>query len=261
MPRARRRPAGRERGSGDSRGGARPVWLFDLDNTLHHASHAIFPLINTAMTAYIERALAIDTDAANLYRTLYTRRYGATLLGLIRHHAIDPHAFLRDVHTFDDDLATLVRTERGLPRLLRRLPGRKLILTNGPSAYAHAVLKQLRIGHLFERVIAVEQMRTGARWRAKPDAAMLRQALRRAGIRPADAILVDDTLGHLKRYHRLGIGTAWMTGHLPARRTRHATTGTPRLGCTGRPAYVGQSVRSLRALSARGRGAPNALRT
>ncbi|MFA8356891.1 HAD family hydrolase, partial [Burkholderia ubonensis] len=35
-----------------SRAGA-PVWLFDLDNTLHHASHAIFPEINRAMTQYI----------------------------------------------------------------------------------------------------------------------------------------------------------------------------------------------------------------
>ena len=33
--------------------GGRPVWLFDLDNTLHHASHAIFPAINKGMTQYI----------------------------------------------------------------------------------------------------------------------------------------------------------------------------------------------------------------
>ncbi|MET5020142.1 HAD family hydrolase, partial [Burkholderia pseudomallei] len=26
-----------------------PVWRFDLDNTLHHASHAIFPAINRAL--------------------------------------------------------------------------------------------------------------------------------------------------------------------------------------------------------------------
>ena len=34
-----------------------PVWLFDLDNTLHHASHAIFPQINRLMTAYVARVL------------------------------------------------------------------------------------------------------------------------------------------------------------------------------------------------------------
>ncbi|MEN9879697.1 MAG: hypothetical protein RIQ55_343, partial [Pseudomonadota bacterium] len=35
-----------------------PVWVFDLDDTLHHATPNIFPHINRAMTAYIERHLA-----------------------------------------------------------------------------------------------------------------------------------------------------------------------------------------------------------
>ena len=35
------------------------VWLFDLDNTLHHASPHIFPHINRSMTEYIERHLGV----------------------------------------------------------------------------------------------------------------------------------------------------------------------------------------------------------
>jgi hypothetical protein len=34
-----------------------PVWLFDLDNTLHDASHAIFPAISANMNTYIARVL------------------------------------------------------------------------------------------------------------------------------------------------------------------------------------------------------------
>ena len=41
------------------------------------------------------------------------QRYGAALLGLTRHHPIDPHDFLRVVHTFAD-LPAMVRAERGL---------------------------------------------------------------------------------------------------------------------------------------------------
>ena len=63
--------------------GGSPVWLFDLDNTLHHASHAIFPAINQGMTQYIIDALQVDIDEANRLRTGYTQRYGATLLGLL----------------------------------------------------------------------------------------------------------------------------------------------------------------------------------
>ncbi|TKI19420.1 HAD family hydrolase, partial [Bacillus pumilus] len=100
-PPAPRRPRMRRRAG-------RPVWLFDLDNTLHHASHAIFPAINEAMTRYIVDALSVDRAEADRLRLRYGRRYGATLLGLTRHHPIDPHDFLRVVHTFPD-LPAMVR--------------------------------------------------------------------------------------------------------------------------------------------------------
>ena len=98
-----------------------PVWLFDLDNTLHDASHAIFGAIDRRMTDYVERALGIDRAEANRLRTLYWRRYGATLLGLVRHHGIDPHHFLRETHDFD--VAELLRAERGSRGCLHGCPG------------------------------------------------------------------------------------------------------------------------------------------
>ncbi len=42
-----------------------PVWLFDLDNTLHNASPHIFPHINRSMTAYLEQHLALSREEAN----------------------------------------------------------------------------------------------------------------------------------------------------------------------------------------------------
>lgn len=79
-----------------------PVWLFDLDNTLHHASHAVFPAINKGMTQYIMDRLNVDLDEANRLRTGYTQRYGASLLGLVRYHDVDASDFLHVVHTFAD---------------------------------------------------------------------------------------------------------------------------------------------------------------
>ncbi len=237
-PNSRRRPRARPRAGG-------PVWLFDLDNTLHHASHAIFPSINEAMTRYIVDALRVETAEADWLRVRYTQRYGATLLGLARHHPIDPHDFLRVVHTFPD-LPAMVRAERGLARLIARLPGRKIILTNAPETYARDVLRELGIERLFERVIAIEQMRRRGAWHAKPDLPMLRRVLREARAPLEDAILVEDTRSHLKRYKRLGIRTVWIVGHLP---TRTAQAGkTPRLPGSGRPHYVDHRIRSLKSL-------------
>jgi len=221
------------------------VWLFDLDNTLHHASHSIFPAINRGMTQYIIDSLQVEREEADRLRRVYTDRYGATLLGLARHHPIDLHDFLKVVHTFAD-LSSMVRSERGLARLLAALPGRKIVLTNAPEAYAHAVLAELRIERLFERVIAIEHMRDRRGWRAKPDAGMLRRAMRDAHVPLADAILVEDTRSHLKNYRRLGIRTVWITGHLPSQVSVDGIPG--RLPGTGRPHYVDKRIRSLKSL-------------
>jgi putative hydrolase of the HAD superfamily len=68
---------------------ASPVWLFDLDNTLHDAGPHIFPHINRSMVEYIRDHLGIEEDEATRIRQVYWQRYGATLLGMMRHHGTD----------------------------------------------------------------------------------------------------------------------------------------------------------------------------
>src|SRR5215218_4218470 len=92
---------------------SKPVWLFDLDNTLHNASHAIFPAINANMNAYMARVLGqgdtpADPATVNAARLAYWKRYGATLLGMVRHHQVKMDDFLREAHRFDD-LSAMIR--------------------------------------------------------------------------------------------------------------------------------------------------------
>lgn len=49
----------------------KPVWLFDLDNTLHDASAAAFADINRGMTRYIVDALRLDEAEADALRRRY----------------------------------------------------------------------------------------------------------------------------------------------------------------------------------------------
>src|SRR5512146_3193168 len=113
----------------------RPVWLFDLDNTLHDASPHIFPHINRSMTGYVAEALGLSPEEASRVRVDYWQRYGATLTGMVRHHGTDPRHFLWHTHQFPD-LGRMVVFERGLAAMLRRLPGRKLLFSNAPAHYA-----------------------------------------------------------------------------------------------------------------------------
>lgn len=213
-----------------------PVWLFDLDNTLHDASYKIFPQINIGMTAAVMESLGVDESTANILRTKYWKRYGATMIGMVRHHGISPHAFLHRSHRFD--VAPMLRAERGLAYMLNKLPGRKVLVTNAPLHYARAVLKHLGILRCFDSLWAIEQMRLHGHFKPKPSVTMMRHILSHEGIHPRRAILVEDTLENLRGARSAGI------------RTVHVFhPGTPFAhGKCGRPDFVDLRVKNLRHL-------------
>jgi len=233
-------PQVRRAGAGGRRGGA-PLWLFDLDDTLHAASCATLPGIDAGMTAYIAHHLGLDPVAADALRRHYGRRYGATLLGLVRHHGVHPAGFLHETHRLPGVEAVL-RGHRGDRALLRRLPGRKLVLTNAPRAYAERVLGALGLRACFDGIVTVEDMRMFGQLRPKPDARMLRRLLVALRTPPARCVLVEDTLAHQKAARRVGLRTVWMqrwlhdAGVLCGRRLRR------------RPSYVDLRLRHLQPL-------------
>jgi len=216
------------------------VWLFDLDDTLHDAANASMPGIHDAMNLYMQRELQLPAEAAMALRRRYWQRYGATLLGLVRHHGVNAAHFLHDTHQLPG-LEARVSGHRHDFAALRRLPGTKLILTNAPRGYALRVLHALRIAHLFDAVITIEDMSMFGSLRPKPDARMLRALAARLRVHPSQCVLVEDTLVHQKAARSLGFGTVWQQRYL-----RGGGAGR-RLG-SGRPPYVQHRLRSLRGL-------------
>ena len=184
---------------------ATKFWIFDLDNTLHNATPHIFPHINRSMTAYLQQYLQLDEAAANELRAHYWRRYGATLSGLMRHHGTCPEHFLWHTHQFPD-LPGMVLREPRLRHALKNLPGKKVIFSNAPQNYVHAVLKLLRVENLFDDVMAVEQ----TRYRPKPDRSGFMCLLRRHRVAAAQCVMVEDSLENLQTAKYLGMRTVWV---------------------------------------------------
>lgn len=182
------------------------VWLFDLDNTLHDASVHVFPQINRSMTRYLQTHLHLNEEEADALRVDYWQRYGATLTGLMRHHATDPDHFLWHTHQFEA-LHRMVLRQPRLHHVLRGLPGRKMLFSNAPQHYARAVLKLLRINDLFEDVFAIEH----ARYRPKPQVEGFRHLLRKHRLRGAQCVMVEDSLENLLTAKRLGMRTVWVS--------------------------------------------------
>jgi putative hydrolase of the HAD superfamily len=183
------------------------VWIFDLDNTLHDATPHIFPHINRSMTAYLQQHLGLDQQAASELRVHYWRRYGATLSGLMKHHGTDPRHFLWHTHQFPQ-LPHMVLREPRLRHALKKLPGRKLLLSNAPQHYVHAVLRLLRVDDLFDDVFAIEQVR----FRPKPELAGFMRLLQKHRLKPECCVMVEDSAENLQAAKRLGMRTVWVSG-------------------------------------------------
>jgi putative hydrolase of the HAD superfamily len=207
------------------------AWIFDLDDTLHNATAHVFPHINRAMTEYVQTHLNLSETDANALRHSYWQRYGATVLGLIRHHDTDPAHFLWHTHQFPDLNRVLV-AEPMLRATLTRLPGRKFVFSNAPVHYAEAVLRALGIIDLFAAVYTIEH----TQYRPKPDSFGFLRLCRNHHLHPRRCIMVEDKLENLKTAKRLGMTTVWVTGASVTR---------------GRaPGYVDRTVRSVAKLTA-----------
>ena len=183
------------------------AWVFDLDNTLYPASASIYPAIGERMTAYIARALACDAAQAKEVRERYFHLYGATVLGLAKHHDIDAADFLYDVHqvdlsdiVFDAELAAMIET----------LSGEKYILTNGDESYAHAVAAKIGVAHLMHDIVGIDAKAL----KPKPDIAAFQSFIARTGVVAAASLFFDDHPRNLEAAHELGFRTA-LVGDAP----------------------------------------------
>jgi putative hydrolase of the HAD superfamily len=179
------------------------TWIFDLDNSLYPASCDLFALIDERMTDYIARLFGCDRDQAYLIQKGYFRDHGTTLAGLMREREVDPHEFLEFVH--DIDLARLT-ADPDMVAALDRLPGRKLVFTNGDEGYARRVLDKLGLANAFDGLHDIHAME----YIPKPDPRGYAQICERHGVDPARALFADDMVRNLVPAKALGMTTVWV---------------------------------------------------
>lgn len=191
---------------------ARPVWIFDLDNTLHNASRHAFPVINKAMNTYLAARMGLPEAEASRLRTGYWHHYGATLTGLIRHHPeIDPLEFILASHPLDE-LTREIHPMPGLKATLARLPGRKILFTNGTRRYAELMLEKMGIAREFSGIFSVEE----AGLCPKPQMRAYRKLLHTFRLKPQHCIMVEDSCANLLPAKRLGMTTVWLRRSRPS---------------------------------------------
>jgi putative hydrolase of the HAD superfamily len=176
------------------------VWIFDLDNTLYPADTRIFAQVDQKMGEFIARFLGVPFAYARHLQKSYYRQFGTTLTGLMKVHKMDPKPFLDYVH--DLDLSGLA-AQPALAAAIERLPGRKLIFTNGSRAHAERVAGKLGLLPLFEDIFDI----VAAGYVPKPVAACYNEFLKAHGVTAATAAMFEDMPHNLEAPHALGMTT------------------------------------------------------
>ncbi|MDR6128727.1 putative hydrolase of the HAD superfamily [Sphingomonas sp. SORGH_AS802] len=178
-------------------------WIFDLDNTLYPASADLFAHIDRRMTAFIAELLSVDLVEAHRIQKAYFIGHGTTLAGLMAEHQVDPHAFLAYVHDIEMDV---LQADAPLVAALARLPGRKLVFTNGDGPYALKVLERLGLGGSFEAVHDIHAMDL----RPKPQPEAYAGLCAAFDLDPRESLFVEDMARNLKPAKAIGMTTVWV---------------------------------------------------
>jgi putative hydrolase of the HAD superfamily len=176
------------------------TWVFDLDNTLYPHHLNLWQQVDDRIRNYIATFLGTSWDEAFLKQKDFYRRYGTTMRGMMIEHGMEPGGFLDYVHQIDH---SPVAPNPALGVALARLPGRKLILTNGTRAHADAILARLGVAHHFEDVFDI----IAGDLEPKPFRQTYDRFLSRHGVDAGKAAMFEDLARNLEVPHALGMTT------------------------------------------------------
>ena len=178
-------------------------WVFDLDNTLYPPSCQLFTQIDVKMRSFICELLNIDGDQAYALQKQYFREHGTTLSGLMRVHNVEPARFLDFVHDLD---LSVIPANPALGAALERLPGRKIVFTNGTVAHAQRVLARIGIRHHVEEIFDIVH----ADYIPKPQVESFQRFMDKHTINPMRTAMFEDLDRNLAPAHELGMTTIWV---------------------------------------------------
>jgi putative hydrolase of the HAD superfamily len=180
-------------------------WVFDLDNTIYPASCSLFDQIHDKMGEFIAGELGVPRDEATRIQKTLFREHGTTLRGLMTVYGLEPDGFLEHVHRID---LSRIPPDPAFAAALAALPGRKLVFTNGTLRHAENILGHLGIGEHFDGIWDI----AACGYVPKPDPAGYDAFIRRFGILPQRAAMIEDMAKNLAPAAALGMTTVWLRG-------------------------------------------------
>lgn len=176
------------------------TWVFDLDNTLYPHHVNLWQQVDARIGEYIGNFLKVDAVEARRIQKDYYKRYGTSMRGMMTEHGASADDFLAYVHQIDH---SPLQPNPAMGAAIARLPGRKLILTNGSTDHAGKVLERLGFPEHFEAVFDI----VAAELEPKPAPQTYRRFLDLHRVDPGRAAMFEDLARNLTVPHGLGMTT------------------------------------------------------
>ena len=176
------------------------TWVFDLDNTLYPHHVNLWQQVDARIGEFVGNWLKISPEEARRLQKDYYLRYGTTMRGMMTEHGVQADDYLAYVHKIDH---SPLEPNPAMGAAIAKLPGRKLILTNGSVDHVDAVLGRLGIGHHFDGVFDI----IAADLEPKPAPQTYQKFLRLHDVDPAKAAMFEDLARNLVVPHELGMTT------------------------------------------------------
>lgn len=182
------------------------VWLFDLDNTLYPPETEFMGLVEQKMKAFVMRETGLPADEAFALQKKYWAEHGTTLAGLMANHGVDPATFLDEVHDVSLDVLT---PDPALKAAIARLPGRRLVFTNGDARHAERVLAKLDLADQFEATFHIAH----ADYIPKPAPQTFAKMTRAHDVDPTLTAFFEDSAKNLEPAAAIGMTTVLVGPH------------------------------------------------
>ncbi|WP_298368110.1 pyrimidine 5'-nucleotidase [uncultured Bradyrhizobium sp.] len=176
------------------------TWVFDLDNTLYPHHVNLWQQVDARIGEFVGNWLKISPEEARRLQKDYYLRYGTTMRGMMTEHGVQADDYLAYVHKIDH---SPLQPNPTMGAAIAKLPGRKLILTNGSVDHVDAVLGRLGISNHFDGVFDI----IAADLEPKPAPQTYQKFLRLHDVDPSKAAMFEDLARNLVVPHELGMTT------------------------------------------------------
>lgn len=177
--------------------------IFDFDGTLYLSSAGIEKQIKARFRTCAQKRLGLSEHEVKRLLHEYRQKYHSSVLGLQKHHDVDPFEFYEELYSGLD--ISNMKPKPRLSEVLRHLSsGIPLyILSNSNRTFVQRSLVHLGLEQYLTEIFTVED--NG--FIRKPQESAYFIAIKRIGIDPSRVCMFDDIASSLQAAKRVGLVT------------------------------------------------------